>query len=65
MPVLHIHSMHDHIARFDGGLGPPATIADTRMFHTPVEDMLRKWLDHNGCPLRPATLRRRREVTPE
>jgi polyhydroxybutyrate depolymerase len=56
MPVLHIHSMQDHIARFDGGLGPPSTIADTRMFHTSVEDMLRKWLDHNGCPLRPAAV---------
>lgn len=54
MPVMHIHSMHDHIARFDGGLGPPATVADTLMFHTSVEDMLRKWLDHNACPIKPA-----------
>jgi polyhydroxybutyrate depolymerase len=56
VPVMHIHSTSDHIARFDGGLGPPATIADTRMYHTGVEDMLRKWLDHDGCPLRPSSL---------
>ena len=56
VPVMHIHSMQDHIARFEGGLGTPKTIADTRMFHTSVEDSLRKWLDHNGCPLKPAVL---------
>ena len=56
MPVMHIHSMQDHIARFDGGFGVPTTIADTRAMNMPVEEMLRKWLDHNGCPLKPATL---------
>lgn len=56
VPMLHIHSMQDHIARFDGGFGPPRTIADTRMFHTPVEEALRRWLDHNGCPLKPAAV---------
>ena len=56
VPVLHIHSTQDHIARFDGGFGAPRTIADTRMFHTPVEEALRRWLDHNGCPVKPAAL---------
>jgi polyhydroxybutyrate depolymerase len=56
MPVLHIHSTQDHIARFDGGFGPPAALADTRMFHPPVEEMLRKWLDHNACPLKPRSV---------
>src|SRR5436853_5461059 len=50
VPVLHIHSTDDPIARFDGGLGPPQIIAETRLFHTPVEEMLRRWLDHDGCP---------------
>ncbi|MGZ9013630.1 MAG: alpha/beta hydrolase family esterase [Burkholderiales bacterium] len=53
VPVMHIHSTQDHIARFDGGFGPPAAVADTRMFHASVEEMLRKWLDRNGCPLKP------------
>jgi poly(3-hydroxybutyrate) depolymerase len=26
------------------------------MFHAPVEDMLRKWLDFDGCPIKPATV---------
>jgi len=56
VPVLHIHSTQDHIARFDGGFGPPRTVADTRMFHAPVEEMLRRWLDHNGCPIKPAAV---------
>jgi len=54
MPVLHIHSTSDHVARFDGGFGPPAAVADTRMFHTSVEEMLGRWLDHNGCMRKPA-----------
>ena len=54
MPVLHIHSTHDHIARYDGGIGTPTSIADTRAFNMSVEEMLRKWLDHDGCPLKPA-----------
>jgi poly(3-hydroxybutyrate) depolymerase len=54
--VMHIHSMQDHIARYEGGIGAPLSIADTRAFQMGVEDMLRKWLDHNGCPLKPAVL---------
>jgi polyhydroxybutyrate depolymerase len=54
--VLHIHSTQDHIARFDGGFGAPSSVADTRTFHMPVEKMLRQWLDHNGCPVKPALL---------
>ncbi|HYC46790.1 MAG TPA: PHB depolymerase family esterase [Burkholderiales bacterium] len=53
MPVLHIHSTQDHIARFDGGLATPSVWLDTRMLHTPVEDFLRRWLDYDGCPLKP------------
>jgi polyhydroxybutyrate depolymerase len=56
MPVMHIHSMQDHIARYDGGFGPPTTVADTRTFSMPVEDMLRKWLDYDGCPSKPETV---------
>jgi polyhydroxybutyrate depolymerase len=56
IPVMHIHSVQDHIARYDGGFGPPATILDTRTMNTSVEDMLRKWLDFDGCPLRAAAV---------
>ena len=56
MPVLHMHSTQDHIARYDGGIGTPTSIADTRAMNMSVEDMLRKWLDHDGCPLKPAVI---------
>jgi polyhydroxybutyrate depolymerase len=56
MPVLHIHSTHDHIARFDGGFGPPSSIADTRIYHAPVETLLERWVEHNACPLKPAAV---------
>jgi polyhydroxybutyrate depolymerase len=53
LPVIHIHSTQDHIARYDGGFGVPATIMDTRQLGSSVEDALRKWLDFNGCSLKP------------
>ena len=56
MPVMHIHSTTDHIARYDGGFGPPSSLADTRMFHAPVEESLKKWLDYDGCPAKPASV---------
>ena len=56
VPVMHIHSTSDHIARYDGGLGPPSTVADTRVFNAPVEVALKKWIDHDGCPARPAVV---------
>jgi polyhydroxybutyrate depolymerase len=56
VPVMHIHSTQDHIARYDGGFGPAATALDTRTFNAPVEEMLRKWLDFDGCPLKPAVV---------
>lgn len=56
VPVIHIHSTQDHIARYDGGFGLPTSIADTRTLNSSVEDSLRKWLDFNGCALTPSTL---------
>jgi polyhydroxybutyrate depolymerase len=50
VPVLHIHSVDDERARYGGGLGPALPMTDTRVFHASVSDMLKKWLDHNGCP---------------
>ena len=56
VPIMHIHSTGDPIARFDGGFGPPQLIADTKVYNMPVEDMLRKWIDFDGCPAKPATV---------
>ena len=50
VPVMHIHSLDDERALYSGGLGPVFPLADTRAFHAPVEEMLKKWIAHNGCP---------------
>lgn len=50
MPVLHIHSVDDQRALYDGGLGPAFPMTNTRVFHASVSDMLVKWLEHNRCP---------------
>lgn len=50
VPVMHIHSVDDMRALYEGGLGPALPIADTRVFHPSVESMLKKWIAHNGCP---------------
>ena len=54
VPVLHIHSVDDGRALYDGGLGPAFPLTDTRVLHQPVDVMLEKWRAHNGCPARPA-----------
>ncbi|MCW5602995.1 MAG: hypothetical protein KIT18_00380 [Burkholderiales bacterium] len=50
VPVMHIHSIDDRRALFDGGLGPAFPMTDTRVFHASVDDMLNRWLHHNACP---------------
>jgi polyhydroxybutyrate depolymerase len=49
VPVMHIHSIDDQRALFDGGLGPAFAMGDTRVMHASVDSMLNKWLDHNAC----------------
>ena len=53
VPVMHIHSVDDRRALYDGGLSPAFPFTDTRVLHPPVEAMIGKWLVHNGCPGQP------------
>ncbi len=53
VPVMHIHSIDDRRALYDGGLGPAFPMTNTRVFHQSVDAMLGKWLAHNGCPAQP------------
>jgi len=53
VPVMHIHSVDDGRALYDGGLGPAFPFTSARVFHQPVEAMLRKWREHDRCPSRP------------
>jgi polyhydroxybutyrate depolymerase len=54
VPVMHVHSVDDRRALYAGGLGLPFPLTDTRVFHTPVDEMMRKWAAHNGCAREPA-----------
>lgn len=53
VPVMHIHSVDDQRALYDGGLGPVFPFTNTRVLHQPVAAMLEKWVAHNGCPVTP------------
>jgi polyhydroxybutyrate depolymerase len=50
VPVMHIHSVDDGRALYDGGLGPAFPFTNTRVLHQPVETMLGQWRVLNACP---------------
>ena len=50
VPVMHIHSVDDGRALYDGGLGPAFPFTDTRVLHNSVDAMLGQWRTRNGCP---------------
>jgi polyhydroxybutyrate depolymerase len=54
VPVLHIHSVDDPRALYDGGLGPPFPVTGVRNQMNPVEAELDRWIAHNGCPAVPS-----------
>jgi polyhydroxybutyrate depolymerase len=47
--VLHIHSVDDPRALYEGGLGPPFPGTDARSAHRPVEEGLTRWRTRNEC----------------
>jgi polyhydroxybutyrate depolymerase len=49
IPVLHIHSVDDPRALYDGGLGPPFPLTTSRVNHVPVGTALGAWAENNGC----------------
>jgi len=49
IPLLHIHSVDDPRALYDGGLGPEFPGTDSRVNHSPVVDDLAFWRGVNGC----------------
>jgi polyhydroxybutyrate depolymerase len=50
VPVLHIHSVDDPRALYEGGLGPPFPGTNNRVDHRPVRDALDQWIRVNRCP---------------
>jgi polyhydroxybutyrate depolymerase len=53
--VLHIHSVDDPRALYNGGLGPPFPGTNVRSSHKPVMDGIDRWLRNNGCGTQPRT----------
>jgi len=51
--VLHVHSIDDPRALYQGGLGPPFPGTDVRSSHRPVEEGLERWRLANGCRAEP------------
>lgn len=53
VPVMHIHSVDDARALYNGGLGPAFPFTNSRVLHESVDVMLQKWISHNACPEQP------------
>lgn len=49
VPVMHVHSLDDPRAPFDGGEAPLFPLTKQRVSHYPVEPQLRQWIRKNGC----------------
>ncbi len=52
--ILHIHSVDDTRALYQGGLGPPYPLTRIRVNHPAVEALLSRWAAYDGCPPNPA-----------
>jgi len=59
VPLLHIHSVDDPRALYDGGIGPPFPLTNERVTHWPVEDGIDQWADRNGCVAQPTVTEER------
>ncbi|HEY6241301.1 MAG TPA: alpha/beta fold hydrolase [Burkholderiales bacterium] len=59
VPIVHIHSVDDPRALYQGGLGPPFPFTSARVMHLPVEETMSKWIGFEGCGRRPVEGERR------
>jgi polyhydroxybutyrate depolymerase len=59
VPVLHIHSVDDGRALYEGGLGPPFPIGGGQVLHRPVMEGIAAWAARNGCPANPVIVETR------
>ena len=60
MPVLHIHSVDDMRAPYEGGPGALFPL-NIRVHHNAVETELGRWIALDGCPHDPTVVAERRE----
>ena len=59
VPVMHIHSVDDPRALYTGGLGPPFPMTKSQVFHPNIDQMIAKWVTHNGCAAAPMIIDQR------
>ena len=54
VPIMHVHSLDDPRAPYEGGLGLPFPLTRHQEHHFPVEKQLEQWIDQNQCNHHPA-----------
>lgn len=59
IPILHIHSVDDPRAHYQGGLTLPTPLSRRGVTHQPVEPVLQKWSRYEGCAEAPIVTARR------
>jgi polyhydroxybutyrate depolymerase len=57
--LMHIHSVDDPRALYGGGLGPPFPLTKSRVFHPNIDQMILRWVKHNGCAVQSTVAERR------
>ncbi len=63
VPVMHIHSVDDPRALYNGGLGLPFPLTKSQVFHPNIDHMIARWAKHNGCAAEPTIEDRRSMAT--
>jgi polyhydroxybutyrate depolymerase len=61
VPVMHIHSVDDPRALYEGGVGPPFPGTNNRETHQPVQKALDQWIRAANCAAVPTTAETLRE----
>lgn len=64
IPVMHVHSLDDPRALYGGGLGPPFPFTKTRVFHPNIDQMISRWVRHDGCSAEPVIERQMESQEP-
>jgi polyhydroxybutyrate depolymerase len=59
IPIMHIHSVDDPRALYQGGLGPPFPFTTSRVMHPAVEATISQWVEADGCSKTPREIERR------
>lgn len=59
VPIMHFHSVDDPRALYGGGLGLPFPMSKSQVFHPNIDQLIAKWVNHDGCAAEPVVADRR------